>query len=151
MCPSPIRPGTLFWKYFLRICDRSHDFSPEFQQSHIDFSICILAMAFSMGSINVFIYCFLGKLATESFSKMADSLYDIDWHKLPVGVQKYVILMIGNMQQPLYYHGYFSITILNLDTFTVVKTCFFFSRKSLNKKKTPQWTMLLIACIRKCK
>lgn len=58
-------------------------------------------------------------MATESFAKMSDSLYDSDWHKLPIGLQKYFILMIANTQKPIYYHG-FGVTILNLETFCQV-------------------------------
>lgn len=69
----------------------------------------------------MFLYCFFGKLASESFEQMADCLYECNWYGLPVGLQKYFILMIGNAQRPLYYHG-FGIAVLNLKTFSKVST-----------------------------
>lgn len=97
----------------------------DFQQSkHIDFSIWILLMACSMASLNMFVYCFFGKMATESFEQMANSLYEINWPELPIRLQKYIILMIGNAQRPIYYHG-FGMAVLNLETFGKVKfSCF---------------------------
>lgn len=50
---------------------------------------------------------------------MADCLYDTNWQKLPIRLQKYVVLMIGNAQKPLYYHG-FGVALLNLETFNGV-------------------------------
>ena len=67
----------------------------------------------------MFVYCYFGKIATESYSTMADSTYEINWHDLPVRHQKYVMIMIQNMQRPLYYHG-FGVVVLNLETFTKV-------------------------------
>lgn len=64
---------------------------------------------------NLFLYCYFGELATESFEKMYHSLNDIIWYKLPIELQKYYILMAANMQIPLHYHG-FGIAILNLQT-----------------------------------
>lgn len=67
----------------------------------------------------MFIFCYYGKIATESFENMADTLYEASWPDLPIELQKYFIVMIGNAQQPLYYHG-FGMAILNLQTFTKV-------------------------------
>lgn len=76
-------------------------------------------MVFSNLVADIFVYCYFGKIATYSFSKMADLLYELNWNELPIRHQKYVILMIANMQRPLYYHGFHVIT-LNLETFTKV-------------------------------
>lgn len=73
----------------------------------------------------IFVMCFFGKMATESFEKMSYCLFEFDWHRLPVHLQKYFILMIGNTQRPLFYHG-FGICILNLETFT--KVCAFIEK-----------------------
>lgn len=68
---------------------------------------------------NLFLYCFFGKLATESFQEMADSLSESNWLNLDVALQKYYILMIRNAQIPLEYSG-FGIAPLNLITFSKV-------------------------------
>lgn len=50
---------------------------------------------------------------------MADCLYDTNWQMFSIKLQKYVVIMIGNAQKPLYYHG-FGVAVLNLVTFTKV-------------------------------
>lgn len=67
----------------------------------------------------LFLYCFFGKLAIDSFARMADSLFEANWQDLPINLQKYFILMIANSQKPIYYHG-FGVAILNLETFCKV-------------------------------
>ncbi|XP_055296841.1 odorant receptor 22a-like [Sitodiplosis mosellana] len=65
---------------------------------------------------NLFVCCYLGKIASESYEQMADCLYDYNWQELPMNLQKYFIIIIANAQIPLSYHGYGIIT-LNLETF----------------------------------
>lgn len=77
---------------------------------------------------SLFIYCYFAKLATESFLKMTDCLYECNWFELPTKLEKYFPFMIQSAQKPIYYHG-FGIIILNLETFTKVSQDFeyFFS------------------------
>lgn len=86
---------------------------------HFDYSMIVHLMAISVSMANLFLYCFYGKMATESYERMAMCLYESNWIEQPIHLQKYFILMIGNMQRPLYYHG-FGIAVLNLKTFTTV-------------------------------
>lgn len=59
-------------------------------------------------------------MATGYFERMADSMYDSNWHEIPVRMQKYVVVMITNMQRLIQYHG-FGIAVLNLETFCKVR------------------------------
>lgn len=91
-----------------------------FQQlQHLGFDISIILAAFLAVSANPFLYCFYGKNSTDCYAKMADLLFESDWQNLPTDLQKYFILMIGNMHRPLYYHG-FGIAVLDLETFRKV-------------------------------
>lgn len=72
-----------------------------------------------VGISNLFVYCYYGKMATESFEKLNDCVYDVNWYELPIGLQKYFILMIQNTQRPIFYYG-FGVAVLNLETFTDV-------------------------------
>lgn len=92
---------------------------PQQQLQHIDFDILILMCGVIYSVLNLFLFCFYGKLATESHENMADSLYEANWMKLPIKLQKHCILMIQNIQMPLYYHG-FGLAVLDLETFTAV-------------------------------
>lgn len=68
--------------------------------------LTILLTAGSLGLFYLFLFCYFGKLATESFEKMADYAYEINWHELPIEQKKYFILIIANTQKPLLYHGF---------------------------------------------
>lgn len=97
---------------------------------HIHFGILFLIVGFSSSLSYLFLYCYFGKLATESFQKMTDCMFESNWQELPINLQKYLILMIANMQRPLHYHGS-RIAVLNLVSFTKV------SREGRNRKIIP--------------
>lgn len=87
----------------------------------MDSSVAIVLVGASAATGNVFIYCYYGMLATESYEQMSDYLYyDLNWYDLPNKIQKYLVIMIGNIQKPIYYHG-FEIAQLNLRTFIQVR------------------------------
>lgn len=94
---------------------------------HPDFGLQVIWCAFLAAVSNLFAYCFCGKMATDSYSNMAECLYESNWHKLELKYQKYIIIMIANAQKPIYYHG-FGIAVLNLETFNKVSygKCFSF-------------------------
>lgn len=90
---------------------------------HIDSAIFSVLLISAYALSTLIFYCYFGKVATDSFLQMADCLYDVNWHKLPVKTQKYFIIMIGNAQKPLNYHG-FGVAVLNLETFSKVNELF---------------------------
>lgn len=71
------------------------------------------------GLLNIFLFCFFGKLATVNFDQMPNCLYESAWLNLPVELQKSFIFMISNAQIPFFYNG-LGIMILNLETFATV-------------------------------
>lgn len=64
-------------------------------------------------------------MANDSYAKMSDSIFELNWHELPIEQQKYFleyfVLMGANMQRLLHYHG-FGVLYANLETFTRVST-----------------------------
>lgn len=80
--------------------------------------IFLVISAMSSGSI-MFLYCYYGEMATESFIKIADGMYESNWQLLQPTMQKYTIPIIRNAQRPLFYHG-FNMVDLCLNTFTRV-------------------------------
>lgn len=64
----------------------------------------------------MFVYCYFGKLATESYERMSDCVYDLNWPELPLRLQKFLIIMMTNMQRSIYYHG-FKVAVLDVNTF----------------------------------
>lgn len=78
--------------------------------------ITMVAQA-TFGMVNLFIYCYFGKMTTENFAQMSDCVYfDMKWRELPVKLQTYIALMIQNMQKPVFYHG-FDVAVMDLNTF----------------------------------
>lgn len=108
---AKIRWKKLNWKCFIKF--------QQFRQ--LDFNICVVIQSALVTGPSLFIYCFFGKVATESCEKISQCLYESNWINLPVELQKYLLLMISNTQQPLYYDG-FGIVVLNLQTFTSVNS-----------------------------
>lgn len=114
----------------------------------IDFSAVHLSLGAVISISNLFLYCYFGKLATDSFTSMADCLFDTNWQHLPIELQKYFILIIANMQKPLEYHG-FGVAVLNLQTFTEVRKTtdssikdtfkWYYSRSFLGKSSQLIW------------
>lgn len=86
----------------------------------IDFDISLLFIALSTGGLSVFLFCFYGKMATQSYEQIYDALCEYNWHELPIGLQKYILFMMLNIQKPLRYRGF--IFALDLETFSKVST-----------------------------
>lgn len=89
--------------------------------------VVLLLVAGMVATANLFLYCFFGAMATESYEQMAECLYKSKWYERPTHLQKYFIIMIGNMQRPLCYHG-FGLAILNLQTYSTVNSFEFFMK-----------------------
>lgn len=83
-------------------------------QSLLDYIMCLLASL-----SNMFLFCYFGRRATDSFENMTDVLYHSKWTEFSPKFRKYFIIAIGNTQRPLYYHG-FKIMKLDLESFTQV-------------------------------
>lgn len=97
-----------------------------FQQFRdFNYSIVIQFIAIAVGCSNVYVYCNFGKIATQSYANMSRYLFESNWIEQPIEFQKYFILMIGNTQRALHYHG-FGISVLNLETFSTVSGKLFF-------------------------
>ena len=90
-------------------------------QDHNYNAIVIASMALLAGIMVPLPYCYFGKLTTESFAQMCDCIYDLKWPYLSSELQKSVILMIANMQEPIYYHGF---RIVTLDLNTLVRVSY---------------------------
>lgn len=91
-----------------------------FQQlRHPSTRIVMILLADTAYVCNLFASCYFGKLASDSYEKMANCLYEANWRDLPIGLQKYLIIMMADAQRPIYYHAC-GLAILNLETFTKV-------------------------------
>lgn len=89
----------------------------EFQQlQQIDLNVVTLLLSTSINLSTLFLYCYFGGMASDSYKQISDCVYNTQWYKLHNRLQKFFVLIIANMQKPLYYHG-FGIFILDLGTF----------------------------------
>lgn len=82
----------------------------------IEFALMVFASSF--GGLNLYFYCLYGKYATDSFQAFSDCLYETNWFVLPNDIQKNFILIIGQAQKRIYYHGH---GVINLDLETFCK------------------------------
>lgn len=71
--------------------------------------------------LNVYLYCYFGDATTATFAKYPQYFFESKWYALPVNIQKYYIILLGNSHKPLIYHRLIS---LNLETF--LKVCILF-------------------------
>lgn len=111
-------------------------FPPTFQHLRdFDTSVIHYINAVVLSSSNLFVYCFFGLLASESHLKMVFCLYSCDWTRIPIEYQKYLILMIANIQKPIRYRG-MKVFVLDLETFCSVSNkflCTFAHAQSINR------------------
>lgn len=86
---------------------------------HPDFELAMLVIAAFVGIGNLFVFCYFGKLTTESSLKMTDCVYDLNWRHFDNNLKKCLIPILQMGKRPLTYEGY-GIFTLNLETFTQV-------------------------------
>ncbi|XP_031626227.1 uncharacterized protein LOC116342669 [Contarinia nasturtii] len=112
-------------------------FELEMQSKHISIDGLVFFLGTLVSIGNLFLYCHFGKLASNSYEKMTDCLYnDCNWMSLPNDLKKNILFMIQMSQKPIFYHG-FGILELNLETFTkfMKTTCsYYMILKTLNDK-----------------
>lgn len=68
----------------------------------------------------MYIYCYYGHVAAQSFAGYADCVYESKWYKMPIQHQKHIRFMIQNAHRPIFYDG-LGMMFLNLETYTKVK------------------------------
>lgn len=83
------------------------------------FTIASVLLTTSVGISTMFLYCYFGQSATANYEMMADCVFNMEWYKHPTKLQKHFILMIANMQKPIYYHGFY-VARMDLNTFVRV-------------------------------
>lgn len=83
--------------------------------------VCFILFALIFTTLVLYLYCYFGKLATDSYRAYANCLYECDWTSLPARQQKYFILMIAHAQKPIYYDGW---DLVNLDMELFLKVSF---------------------------
>lgn len=91
-------------------------------QQDLDSTFLLVMYSLSIGLSNLYLYCHFAKNATDYYEQFADCLYNSDWTNLPNEFKKPLVIMIGNAQIPLLYHG-FNIANLDLELFSRVKFC----------------------------
>lgn len=98
---------------------------------HLDPTLCVLIFSAHTSTGTTFVYCFMGSLTTEQFLGYSDIVYESDWYKMPIDMQKLLQFVIIDAQRPHIFNG-FGIIDSNLTTFVkVIHTC---RQKSLFSK-----------------
>lgn len=89
--------------------------------NHLGFNVVFIGAAMMAGVSTLFAYCYCGIIATGSYEKMADCVYECSWYELEAKYQKFIVLIMTNTQRPIYYHG-FGLAVLRLETFIKVNS-----------------------------
>lgn len=84
-------------------------------------NLFLMATALQASTGSVFLYCYVGSMITDQFFIYGDIAYESDWHKLPLGLQKYFQLIIADAQRQRVFTG-FNVIDLDLTAFTKVVT-----------------------------
>lgn len=88
-----------------------------FQVIHnINCDIGVICVSLFISASNLFLYCYFGEQTTQNYITFGDLIYESEWRRLPIHLQKPLIMMIAVAQLPLQYHG-FGLAYLNLNTF----------------------------------
>lgn len=103
---------------FKFICFFKQFFLQALQNLQLDIVIFILVTISALTDAYVFCYC--GATTTMLFSEYADRLYEINSYDLPVPLQKQFVIILANLQRPVYYEG-FGMVKLDLELFLNVK------------------------------
>lgn len=54
-------------------------------------------------------FCYFGQRVTSAFSSLSEFIYTLDWQSFPIGMQKYISLIMQYSQKPVYIRGLGSI------------------------------------------
>lgn len=73
---------------------------------HLNLFIVTVLNVIAISTANLYLYCFGGSVVTENCGMYADILFESDWYKMPIRLQKYYILMIANTQRPIHLEGH---------------------------------------------
>lgn len=69
--------------------------------------------------LNLFIYYYAAHNSTDCYIKLADILFESNWIELPNDLQKFVLLIILEAKNPIFYSAY-SFADSNLETYVKV-------------------------------
>lgn len=70
----------------------------------IEFLQQILLMLISFVFVSLF--CELGELISEQYEKVDLQLFECKWYRFPIQIQRELVIVIANVQQPVYIYGY---------------------------------------------
>lgn len=85
----------------------------------VNFEVIFLLLVASVALTDLFLYCYFGRVTTESYENMADNLFGCNWPDLPNELRQYFVIMIADAQRSCCYSG-FKLALLNLEKFCSV-------------------------------
>lgn len=63
-------------------------------------------MEFAIVIIWPYFYCNSASLTIDRISDIQNTIYDLPWYDMPLETRKYLILIMGKSQNPIYFMGY---------------------------------------------
>lgn len=103
------------------------------QQTQSDFNaIELLFQLFLMVWSVVFVslFCELGEMISKQYDEVDQQLFECNWYKFPVEIQRMLIIFTANTQQPVRILGYGNV-LCTRDTLKKVNFCYEFMMTEL--------------------
>lgn len=85
-----------------------------FHGSFLDLGISVYSAGIT-GSI-LFLYCYFGERIYQNYLSLGDALYESKWRRLPINLQKSLVMIIAVAQRPRQYDGS-GLAYMNLNTY----------------------------------
>lgn len=90
------RPNILFLFQFQTLNDRDYE-------AIVQYLICT-----SVGMGLLVAFCLYGSMTTQRFESLNEFVYQLDWYRYPINVQKSLLLVIAMTNEEIYIESYFS-------------------------------------------
>lgn len=72
---------------------------------NLDPKIFMIILGLPMSTGTVFLYCYVGSLTTEQFSRYATIPYESDWLMMPLQLQKFLLIIVAEARRPVEFSG----------------------------------------------
>lgn len=87
------------------------------KQLDVGLVLTMVGLVDSIGTL--LMYSYVGSTLSENFIELADYAYESKWYKYDIATRKYLLIIMPNCHQPLYFDG-FKMVNLTLATFSKV-------------------------------
>lgn len=109
------------WKIWTNLKSEIPNYSVNIQlnKGQISADILLAPLLLGVTLIQIYLFCYFGNSLSNSQEDIADYFHELNWHELPVQMQKLFLLPIMAAQNPIHMYAFGSIECTS-ETFTKV-------------------------------